>query len=115
MCGEGGRSDGMRMVPGLGPPSAGEPMPVHLGPIDRGRVGTTFDQMAQSIAGYEASAEVTPFTSKFDVVLAGKAQFTTQEQACYDLCRGQGQWDACEPDGGAREEPLFSDFAAAHI
>ena len=53
-----------------GPPPAGEPMPVHLGPIDRGRVGTTFDQMAQSIAGYEASAEVTAFTSKFDAVLA---------------------------------------------
>src|SRR6266853_939319 len=48
-----------------GPPTAGEPFPVHLGPIDRGRVGTTFDQMAQSIAGYEASAEVTSFTSKF--------------------------------------------------
>src|SRR5580704_10809094 len=62
-----------------GPPAAGEPLPVHLSPIDRGRVGTTFDQMAQSIAGYEASAEVTAFTSKFDAVLAGKAQFTTQE------------------------------------
>ena len=60
-----------------GPPPAGDPLPVHLGPLDRGRAGTTFDQMAQSIAGYEASAEVTPFTSKFDAVLAGKAQFTT--------------------------------------
>jgi len=29
--------------------------------------------MAQSIAGYEASAEVTSFTSKFDAVLAKKA------------------------------------------
>ena len=47
-------------------------MPVHLGPLDRSRVGTTFDQMAQSFAGYEASAEVTAFTSKFDAVLAGK-------------------------------------------
>jgi cytochrome c peroxidase len=74
-----------------GPPAAGEPMPVHLGPIDRGRVGTTFDQMAQSIAGYEASAEVTPFTSKFDAVRAGKAQFTTQEQAGYELFRGKAQ------------------------
>jgi hypothetical protein len=42
-----------------GPPPAGEPMPVHLTSIDRGRASTTFDQMAQSIAGYEASAEVT--------------------------------------------------------
>ena len=78
-----------------GPPPAGEPMPVHLGPLDRGRVGTTFDQMAQSIAGYEASAEVTAFTSKFDAVLAGKAQFTTQEQAGYDLFRGKAQCNAC--------------------
>jgi len=77
-----------------GPPPAGEPMPVHLGPLDRGRAGTTFDQMAQSIAGYEASAEVSPFTSKFDAVLAGKAQFTPQEQAGYDLFRGKAQ---CNP------------------
>src|SRR5229473_174187 len=47
-----------------GPPPAGEPMPVHLGPLERGRAGTTFDQMAQSIAGYEASAEVTAFTAR---------------------------------------------------
>src|SRR5712672_2696193 len=56
-----------------GPPPAGAPVPVHLGSLDRGRAGATFDQMAQSIAGYEASAEVTSFTSKFDAVLAGKA------------------------------------------
>ena len=60
--------------------AAGDPLPVHLAPLDRGRVATTFDQMAESIAGYEVSAEVTVFTSKFDAVLAGKAQFTKQEQ-----------------------------------
>jgi cytochrome c peroxidase len=98
-----------------GPPPAGEQMPVHLGPIDRGRVGTTFDQMAQSIAGYEASAEVTPFTSKFDAVLAGKAQFTTQEQAGYDLFRGKAQCNACHRDGGPGEDPLFTDFTASNI
>src|SRR6202166_4156118 len=53
-----------------GPPSAGDRLPVHLSPLDRGRAGTTFDQMAQSIASYEASAEVTSFTSKFDAVRA---------------------------------------------
>src|SRR6202158_3146366 len=61
-----------------GPPTAAEPLPVHLSPIDRGRVGSTFDQMSQAIAGYEASAEVTSFTSKFDAVRANKAQFTAQ-------------------------------------
>src|SRR5262252_5409225 len=59
-----------------GPPPAGDSLPVHLGALDRGRIGATFDQMAQSIAGYEASAEVTTFTSKFDAMLAGKAQLS---------------------------------------
>jgi cytochrome c peroxidase len=98
-----------------GPPPDSEPMPVHLSPIDRGRVGTTFDQMAQSIASYEASAEVTAFTSKFDAVLAGKAQFTAQEQAGYDLFRGKAQCNACHRDGGPGEDPLFTDFTASNI
>ena len=41
-----------------GPPAADDPLPVHLSQTDRGRASTTFDQMAQSIASYEASAEV---------------------------------------------------------
>src|SRR6266513_52269 len=72
-----------------GPPSAGDLTPVHLGELDRGRVGATFDQMAQAIAMYEASAEVTAFTSKFDAVLANKAQLTPQEKAGYDVFRGK--------------------------
>src|SRR5258705_6654070 len=98
-----------------GPATAGDPLPVHLGPIDRGRAGTTFDQMAQSIAGYEASAEVTAFTSKFDAVLANKAQFTTLEQQGYDLFRGQARCNECHRDGGPGEDPLFTDFTASNI
>ena len=73
--------------PGL--PPADDPKPVHLSDADRGRAAATFDQMAQSIAGYEASAEVTAFTSKFDAVMAGKAQFTPDEQTGYALFRGK--------------------------
>jgi cytochrome c peroxidase len=98
-----------------GPPSAGDPLPVHLTALDRGRIGTTFDQMAQSIAGYESSAEVTTFTSKFDAVLAGKTQFTAQEQEGYDLFRGKAQCNACHRDGGPGEDPLFTDFTASNI
>ena len=98
-----------------GPATAGDPLPVHLNPVDRGRVGTTFDQMAQSIAGYEASAEVTPFTSKFDAVLAKKAQFMAQEQAGYDLFRGKARCNECHRDGGPGEDPLFTDFTASNI
>jgi cytochrome c peroxidase len=98
-----------------GPAAAAYPLPVHLSPIDRGRVGATFDQMAQSIAGYEASAEVTSFTSKFDAVRANKAQFTAQEQQGYDLFRGQARCNECHRDGGPGEDPLFTDFTASNI
>ena len=90
-------------------------MPVHLNELDRGRAAATFDQMAQSIAGYEASAEVTTFTSKFDAMLAGKAQFTAQEQAGYELFRGKAQCNNCHRDGGPGEDPMFTDFTASNI
>jgi cytochrome c peroxidase len=98
-----------------GPPSVSDPLPVRLGAIDRGRAGTTFDQMAQSIADYEASAEVTAFTSKFDAVLAGKGHFTRREQEGYALFRGKAQCNSCHRDGGPGEDPLFTDFTASNI
>ena len=98
-----------------GPPAAGDPLPVHINVLDRGRAGATFDQMAQSIAGYEASAEVTSFTSKFDAVRAKKAQFTPQEQQGYDLFRGKARCNDCHRDGGPGEDPLFTDFTASNI
>ena len=98
-----------------GPTPANDPMPVHLTELDRGRAAATFDQMAQSIASYEASAEVTSFTSKFDAVLASKAQFTPQEQAGYALFRGKARCNNCHRDGGPGEDPLFTDFTASNI
>lgn len=98
-----------------GPPTADNPTPLHLGPVDRGRAAATFDQMAQSIANYEVSHEVTAFSSKYDAVLTGKAQFTPQEQAGYDLFRGKAKCNECHRDGGPGEEPLFTDFTASNI
>jgi cytochrome c peroxidase len=98
-----------------GPAPTGDPLPLHLDRLDRGRAKSTFDQMAQSIAGYEASAEVTAFTSKYDAVLANKAQFTPQEQAGYDLFRGKALCNTCHRDGGPGEDPLFTDFTASNI
>jgi cytochrome c peroxidase len=88
---------------------------VQLSAIDRGRASATFDQMAQSIAGYEASAEVSPLTSKFDAVLAGNAQFTPQEKSGYDLFRGKAQCNNCHRDGGPGEDPMFTDYTASNI
>ncbi len=94
-----------------GPPPADDPLQVHLGPIDRGRAGTAFDQMAQSIVGYEASAEVTPFTS----VLAGKAQFTSPEQAATACSAARHDATAVTATAGPGEDPLFTDFTASNI
>ena len=71
-------SDAEQICARPGPPPAADSLPVHLGALDRGRARATFDQMAETIAGYEASAEVTAFTSKFDAVLAGKARRTSR-------------------------------------
>jgi cytochrome c peroxidase len=98
-----------------GPPLADDPAPVHLVAVDRGHAAATFDQMAQSIAGYEASHEVTAFSSKYDAVLAGKAQFTPQEKQGYEFFRGKARCNECHRDGGPGEDPLFTDFTASNI
>ncbi|MDB5447447.1 MAG: putative methylamine utilization protein MauG [Phenylobacterium sp.] len=98
-----------------GPATAQDPLPVHLSPRDRGVVGATFDQMGQAIANFEVSAHVTPFTSKYDAVLAGKAQFSPAEKTGDDLFRGKAQCNSCHRDGGPGEDPLFTDFTASNI
>jgi cytochrome c peroxidase len=98
-----------------GPPPADDPTPVHLSAVDRGRAAATFDQMAQSIASFEAAHEVTALSSKYDAVLAGKAQFTPQEQQGYELFRGKARCNGCHRDGGPGEDPLFTDFTASNI
>ena len=95
-----------------GPAPSGDPQPVHLDPSDRGRAIAALDQMAQSIAAYEASPEVSSFTSKFDAVQKGKAQFSQQEQAGFDLFRGKAKCSACHEPAGAA--PLFTNFTASN-
>jgi len=61
----------------------------NLGAVDRGIAQTTFDRIAESIAAFEGSPEVTPFSSKYDYVMAGKAEFTPEEKAGYELFRSK--------------------------
>jgi cytochrome c peroxidase len=99
-----------------GPPAASDPLPVHLSAIDRGSSNRTFDQIAEAIATFEASSEVNQFSSKYDSVMAGKAQFTPDEKAGYDLFRsGATHCNECHRDGGPGEEPLFTDFTASNL
>jgi cytochrome c peroxidase len=100
----------------------GNPTPLQLSPTDRTLANKDFDEFAQAIAAYEGSDSVSPFTSKFDYYLAGKATLTTQELNGYELFRGKGSCNTCHLDGrsstllggsdsgqAASVQPLFTD------
>src|SRR6201997_5938337 len=77
----------------------GNPTPLQLSPTDRTLANKDFDEFAQAIASYEGSDSVSPFTSKFDYYLAGKATLTTQELNGDELFRGKGSCNTSHPDG----------------
>jgi cytochrome c peroxidase len=98
-----------------GPPPTNDEYPVHLSEPDRGRTNQVYDGFGLAVAAYEASPEVNPFTSKYDYVQAGQAQFTTEERLGYTLFRTKARCNQCHRDGGPGEEPLFTDFTADNI
>src|SRR5207249_770060 len=77
-----------------GPPPASDPFPVHLSAQDRGTSNATYDHLTLAVASYESSAEVSPFSSKFDAWLAGNAQLSASEQRGYDRFNG-APWRRC--------------------
>jgi len=97
------------------PPPASDPFPVHLSAHDRARADHVYDAFGLAVSAYELSPEVSPFSSKFDYVQAGKAQFTAEEQLGYQFFRGKARCNECHRDGGPGEEPLFTDFTASNL
>jgi cytochrome c peroxidase len=67
-------------------------------------VAGTYERIAMSISAYEQSAEVNPFSSKYDAFLAGGATLTPQEAWGLELFEGKGKCADCHP------APLFTDF-----
>jgi cytochrome c peroxidase len=98
-----------------GPPPANDQHPVHLNGADRSRADQVYDEFGLAISAYEFSPEVSPFTSKYDYVQAGKDQFTPQEALGYALFRSTARCNECHRDGGPGEEPLFTDFTASNL
>ena len=76
-------------------------------------VAGTYERIARSIAAYERSAEVNPFTSKYDYVLKGQAVLTPQEANGLALFEGKAMCSACHisAPGPAGQPPLFTDFS----
>ena len=75
------------------------PIVLKLSDRDRGLANATYDQFAEAIAAYEASPEVSPFSSKFDAYLANKVRLTPQEQRGFDLFNGIAKCNTCHSDG----------------
>jgi len=73
-----------------------------------------YDYMAEAIASYERTPELSPFDSKYDLYLAGKAQLTPQELNGLALFEDEakGNCAACHPSRPAEDgsPPLFTDF-----
>lgn len=75
---------------------------------DSGNVDAAYDDIALSIAAYEASPEVNAFTSKYDYSLVNQATLTKEERKGFALFQGKGKCKACHTSSGA--QPLFTDF-----
>jgi len=80
------------------------------GAIDCGAgLEMTYDRVGLSIAAYEASSEVNPFSSKYDYYLKGEVELTPQEFDGLVLFNGKGKCADCHPSAGANA--LFTDFS----
>jgi cytochrome c peroxidase len=109
----------------------GSATPVNLSPADRTRSNNVYDHWGQSLGAYEHSLSVSPFTSKFDAFLKGKATLTSDEMAGYNLFRGKGNCNSCHLDGrstapspksggmdtgaAADTTPVFTCFGSANL
>ncbi|MFZ6180933.1 cytochrome-c peroxidase [Nannocystis pusilla] len=80
-------------------------------------VDAAFAAIARSIARYEASREMSPFSSKFDLYLAGEVELTDSEKRGLSLFKGEAKCDTCHAIAGADKggPALFTDFTFANI
>ncbi len=76
-----------------------------------------FRAVSEAIAAFERSAEVSPFTSKYDAYLRGTATLTTQEKRGLALFEGRAGCAACHPNRPSEngKSPLFTDFTYDNI
>jgi cytochrome c peroxidase len=103
--------------------------PIDLEPEDRVKANNVFDHWGESLDQYEASPDVSAFSSKFDAFLKGNATLTSYEMAGYKLFNGKGNCNSCHLDGrgttltagqtdtsmAANVRPLFTCFGSANL
>ena len=77
----------------------GSATPIHLSPADRTKANNVFNHWGNSLDQYEASRDVSAFTSKFDAFLKGLVTLTPNEMAGMKLFDGKGNCNSCHVDG----------------
>src|SRR5713101_4231452 len=104
-------------------------MPIRLSPADRARANDVYDHWGESLDQYEASPDVSAYSSKFDAFLHNNATLTADEMAGFQLFNGKGNCNSCHVDGrgtaltpgqtdntntGSANPPLFTCFGSAN-
>ena len=76
-------------------------MPIKLSTVDRAIANHTYDHWAQSLDQYEASPDVSAFSSKFDAFLDDPTTnpLSADEMAGFKLFNGKGNCNSCHVDG----------------
>jgi cytochrome c peroxidase len=74
----------------------------------RTAVMAAYEQVGLAVNEFESSSEVNPFSSKFDAVMNGEANFTEEEAMGFSLFEGKAMCSACHISEG--EYPLFTDY-----
>jgi cytochrome c peroxidase len=77
----------------------GSATPIQLSPADRTKANNVFDHWGNSLDQYEASPDVSAFSSKFDAFLDGDTMLTKDEEAGMELFNGKGNCNSCHVDG----------------
>jgi cytochrome c peroxidase len=92
----------------------GSATPIQLTPGDRTKANNVFDHWGNSLDQFEASPDVSAFSSKFDEYLAFLAgvsgasnPMTADELAGYSLFDGKGNCNSCHLDGRGTTSPQF--------
>lgn len=86
---------------------------IPLTPADRQKAQRQFENVARSIAAFEASPAVNKFSSRYDGYVEGRGTLTAEELEGLSLYEGKAGCAACHPNEGTRA--LFTDFTYDNI
>lgn len=84
-----------------------------LSESDRAEATEAYHNIALSVSHFEASPEVSAFSSKYDAYLRAETELTDEELSGLELFNGKAACHFCHPSEGPN--PLFTDYAYDNI